>query len=77
MELIKLAEGSEQRRLTALWTASYFAANLMATQVKGITPEKLMKPFLPQKSSVERKVEREKFFEEFYTQRKEAKDCQQ
>lgn len=75
-ELTKLATGYERRKLNVLWTASYFTANLMATQVKGITPEKLMKPFLPRKTSGAKEAEREEFFKEFYAQRKEADECQ-
>ncbi|WP_302531088.1 hypothetical protein [Phascolarctobacterium faecium] len=48
----------------------------MATQVKGITPEKLMKPFLPKKTTGAKEVERKEFFKEFYSQRKEAAKCQ-
>ncbi|WP_418312109.1 hypothetical protein [Phascolarctobacterium faecium] len=59
-----------------MWIASYFTANLMATQVKGITPEKLMKPFLPKKTTGAKEVERKEFFKEFYSQRKEAAKCQ-
>jgi hypothetical protein len=55
---------------------SYFTANLMATQVKGITPEKLMKPFLPRKTSGAKEREKEEFFKEFYAKRKEADECQ-
>lgn len=76
MELTKLAEGYEKRRLTKLWTAAYFTANIMATQVKGITPEKLMKPFLPRKTSAAKERERKKFFKEFYAKRKGADECQ-
>ncbi len=49
MEFMKLLDGYERRRLDRLWLASYFTASLMATQIKSITPEKLMKPFLPVK----------------------------
>lgn len=76
MELEKLAEGYEKRRMNNLWTASYFTANLMATQTKGITPEKLMKPFLPKKTTGEKELERDNFFREFYAKRKEADECQ-
>ena len=76
LELTKLAEGYEKRRLTDLWTKAYFTANLMATQVKGITPEKLMKPFLPKKTAEEKEEERDSFFKEFYAKRKEADECQ-
>nr|DAZ33649.1 MAG TPA: hypothetical protein [Caudoviricetes sp.] len=55
---------------------SYFTANLMATQVKGITPEKLMKPFLPRKTAGVKEREKEEFFKEFYAKRKEADECQ-
>lgn len=71
MEFIKLLEGYERRRLDRLWLASYFTASLMATQIKSVTPEKLMKPFLPVKSKEEKEEERDAFFKEFYAKRKE------
>lgn len=68
---MKLLDGYERRRLDRLWLASYFTASLMATQIKSITPEKLMKPFLPVKSKEEKEEERNQFFKEFYAKRKE------
>ncbi len=50
MELNKLLEGYEKRRMDVLWLASYFTANLMGTQIKNISPEKLMEPFLQRKA---------------------------
>ena len=72
MELNKLLEGYEKRRMDVLWLASYFTANLMGTQIKNISPEKLMEPFLPKKSKEEKETEREGFFKSFYAKRKEG-----
>lgn len=70
-ELIKMLEGYERRRRDILWIVSYYAANLMGTQIKNISPEKLMKPFLPIKSKEEKEEEKEAFFRDFYSKRKE------
>lgn len=70
-ELIKMLEGYERRRRDILWIVSYYAANLMGTQIKNISPEKLMKPFLPQKSKEDKEAEKEQFFKDFYSKRKE------
>ena len=76
LELMKLLDGYETRRLHVLWTAAYFTANIMATQVKNITPEKLMQPFLPAKTREEKEEERNRFFKEFYAKRKEETSWQ-
>ena len=73
---MKLLDGYETRRLHVLWTAAYFTANIMATQVKNITPEKLMQPFLPAKTKEEKEEERSRFFKEFYAKRKEETSWQ-
>lgn len=65
-------DGYEKRRLGKLWIAAYFTANIMGAEVKNISPEKLMRPFLPVKSKEEKEKEREDFFTSFYEKRKEA-----
>lgn len=72
-EFIKLIEGYETRKTHELWIYAYFVASILAVDVKGITPEKLMKPFLKEKSADEIKREREAFFKDFYKQREEAR----
>ena len=71
LELMKMLDGYEMRKREMLWLASYFTANLMATQIKNVTPEKLMRPFLPQKTKEEKEEERAQFFKDFYAKRKE------
>ena len=77
LELMKMLDGYESRKREILWLVSYFTANLMATQIKNVTPEKLMRPFLPRKSKEEKEEERTKFFKEFYSKRKEETAWQQ
>lgn len=76
MELMKLLVGYEQRRMNRLWLASYFTANLMGAQIRNISPEKLMQPFLPKKTKEEKVREREDFFTSFYAERKEEERWQ-
>lgn len=76
MEFFKMVDGYEKRKLQSLWFSAYFTANIMGTQIKNITPEKLMKPFLPEKSKAEKEQEKEEFFASFYAKRKEVESCQ-
>ena len=74
---MKLLDGYDQRKMNILWMVSYFTANLMGTQVKTISPEKLMQPFLRKKTKEEKLQEQEDFFTSFYKMREETTECQQ
>ena len=76
LELMKLLDGYKMRRMNLLWMVSYFTANLMGTQIKHISPEKLMQPFLTKQTKEEKQQERENFFSSFYAEREEVERWQ-
>lgn len=77
-ELDKMVKAYSKNRMNKLWERAYFVAEIInnCRNVKETTKlEKLMKPFLPEKTAEEIKAEREAFFKDFYKQRKEEEDC--
>lgn len=73
-----MVKAYSKNRMNKLWERAYFVAEIInnCRNVNETTKlEKLMKPFLPEKTAEEIKAEREAFFKDFYKQRKEEKEC--
>ena len=66
MELDRMAECRARADERTKWETAYWVACLMSVHTrKPVRTEKLMKPFLPKKTSSEIAAERDAFFEEF------------
>lgn len=66
MELDRMAECRVKEEERKKWETAYWVACLMSVHTrKPVRTEKLMKPFLPKKTSREIAAERDAFFEEF------------
>lgn len=74
-----MATAYEDALLERRWETAYWASHIMSLiavgpqkKPKGYRADVLMKPFLPQKTGAEIAGERQRFFENFNKQRREA-----
>lgn len=76
-ELDKMVKAYGKHRMNKLWETAYFVTEIInnCRSVKEATKlEKLMKPFLPEKTAEEIQAERDEFFKDFNRQRKEVEN---
>lgn len=60
IDIDDMKRGCEEEERRKRWETAYWVSNIISTQVKGgITPEKLMEPFLPQKSAEDIRSEKD------------------
>ncbi len=60
LDIDDMKRGVEKEEMRKRWETAYWVANLMSPHIKGgITPEKLMEPFLPEKTETEMLDEKE------------------